>query len=107
QNNIGTPSVSRSVSPTRTTTYTILSVMGNGCSGTTSGAATITVIPPTPTALVATLSGDGSTINVSWESTGADSYVIQRSFNNAAYVDWATASTASFADTDPKIPTRG
>jgi YD repeat-containing protein len=110
QNNLtGTAplTVTRSVSPTATTTYTVSSLHDATCSGTASGSATITVAANNaPTAVVARLiSGQ---IVVSWTTAGADSYVVQRSFNGNAPADVATGVTGtSWTDSDGQFASRG
>jgi hypothetical protein len=108
QSNITTSSITRSVSPVRTTTYSISSMTGNGCNGSVSGTATVTVVPAAPTGLRAVLSANGSSIALSWNGTGADSYVVQRSYNNAPFTDYATGLlTPSFTDNDSQFGSRG
>jgi hypothetical protein len=58
--------------------------------------------------LSAVLSANASSIALSWNANGADSYVVQRSYNNAPFTDYATGVvTPYFTDTDSQFAARG
>ncbi len=57
--------------------------------------------------MTATLT-DPSHITVTWNAvTGAASYIVQRSYNNSAYVTVGTAATTSYIDGDSQIASGG
>jgi hypothetical protein len=60
-----------------------------------------------PAAIQATLSADGSSIGVSWTSTGADSYDIWRSFNGSGFSKIGSSLTTQFSDLDGQIAIGG
>jgi hypothetical protein len=83
---------------------------GASCSGTSSGTAVVTVVaapPPTPANLTATRRGGQNIIDLSWSSTAADYYVIQRTYNNGLPAEFTGSAAASFADTDPQLAANG
>jgi len=70
--------------------------------------ATVHVIPAQPSGLTAALTANASSIALNWTANPeADSYVIQRSFNHGAYVDYGTSSGAAFSDNDSQFASRG
>ncbi len=76
--NTNNASVSIPVSPTSTTTYTLpVSISGNGCDGTTSGSAVVTV-HPLPTAQITgtqtICDGEQATLNITFTGTGPWDY---------------------------------
>jgi YD repeat-containing protein len=82
----------RVVSPSLTTTYTLVSVTAaGGCTGTTSGSARVEVVPEAPHSLTATASS-ATSVALNWSYSGtADWFEIHR---NGAYLRKVTASPA-------------
>lgn len=101
----------RQVTPAQSTSYTVTALRDASCSGTASGSATITVVPPTPASVAATFDAGASSVSLTWQATGAgDTYVVQRRYGSAAFTDYAAvgaSSTPSFTDNDTDFATRG
>jgi len=111
QSNLTSSLAQRTVFPSTTTSYSVIAVSdGASCSGTSSGTAVVTVLappPPTPTALTATRRAGQNVIDMTWSSTAADSYVIQRTHNNGLPTEFTGIFGTSFADNDSQIATNG
>lgn len=102
QNGVASSPATRTVNPSGTTTYTVTSVKdAANCSGSRSGSAVITVMPPAPSNVNA-IAATATQVNVSWTFSGIkDSFDIYRagikigSSATTSYVDnTASASTA-------------
>lgn len=126
QNDVATSPANRLVSPNSTTTYTVTALTdGNGCAGTSSGSATITVQPlAAPTGVIATATST-SQVQVTWAHSGsADRFDVFRdgvfagssttlSFTNSGllasksyvYTVKAVVGTASSPSSNPDLAT--
>ena len=95
QSNVTSSPAQRSVFPASTTTYTVTSLSDlNGCAGTTSGAAVVSVNVPAPTNLSATAVST-TQVNISWLFSGsADQFNLYRN----GVIIYGGAAT-SFVDT--------
>ena len=111
QSNITASPAQRTVFPPSSTTYRVTAISdGASCSGTSSGSAVITVLappPPTPTGVTATRRIGQNLIDVTWSSTAADYYVIQRTFNNGLPVEFTGSASPSFVDSDSQLASNG
>ena len=102
QSNITTSTITRSVSPSVTTGYSLASVTAGGCAGSVSGTTTVTVIPAGPASVTATTQ-ENRTVLVTWTAvTGAASYRIERAPRVGAGTTWSVVTTStSYLDTVP------
>jgi hypothetical protein len=95
----------RTVTPAVTTVYTLSSVSDStGCTGTVSGSATVTVVPPRPTLLSATAIALSS-VQLNWSFTGsATDFAVDRCAgacgNPASWIEIGVPTTPSFLDTN-------
>jgi YD repeat-containing protein len=81
---------SRTVTPGGTTSYTVTALSGNGCSGTFSGTAVITVTPPAPAELNAWAVSPNQ-VNLIWSFSGvADRFDVYRA---GGYVGSSTSQS--------------
>ena len=103
QSNITTDTVSRTVSPTVTTEYSLSSVTAGSCSGTVSGYVNVTVLLPPPASVAATTQTNRS-VSISWSAvTGATAYRVERTGRVGAAAAWSVITTAtSYADVVPE-----
>jgi PKD-like domain len=90
----------RTVTPTSSTDYSLLSVSSGGCGGTVTGQVTVNIVPPPPAWVRAEASG-GPAVSISWAAVdGAESYLLQRtttlgSTTSVTRQVWATSSVDS------------
>lgn len=91
--------IERTVTPTGTTTYTVTRLEDvNGCMGTHSGSARITVIPPDAIG-VSAQAITPTMVGISWLHNGtADSFTVQRR-TTGTYTTIGTSMTPAYSDT--------
>jgi YD repeat-containing protein len=88
----------RTVTPQGTTSYTVTALSGNGCTGTSSGTALITVTPPAPVVVIA-WAVSSSEVHLSWAFSGvADRFEVYRDGANVG-----NSTSQSYDDHDPNI----
>lgn len=89
----------RNVTPDGTTTYTVTALSdANACAGTTSGSASITVIPPAPYSLGAT-AVTSQRVDLIWSFSGiANTFEIDRRNGAGGFVPIGSSAGTSFSD---------
>jgi YD repeat-containing protein len=103
ESNIELDHWTRTVTPARTTSYSITSVTAGSCPGTFSGVTTVTVVPPPP-AWVSAFTQQNRTIDVTWASVpDVDFYQVERRLQRDATGTIVTSIASTvFTDTVPE-----
>lgn len=104
QDNVSTSTFEFDVYPASTTTYRIVSIVEGSCTANVNIPTTITVLPPAPTGVTATMQAN-RLVDISWTPvSGATSYVVERTTRRGAAADVSIPVTGTtYQDTVPLV----